>query len=134
VPPALDPSDPVALVPPIAKLIENATIPKLAVILTPTAKKSVAQQEVSDEGAQEEVFIVVLPPPPSPLLFFLSHYRAYRNTFLHPEITGHLNPTAKKSASTNVFILLSLSFPVKCGNESIAVIYVTFLLAPFIYI
>ena len=55
VPPALSPSSPIALVPPIAKHLEGSTIPKLSVILTPTAKRT-ANEEVSEESTFEEVF------------------------------------------------------------------------------
>jgi hypothetical protein len=62
VPPALSSSSLIALVPPIAKLVEAASIPKLAVILTPTAnaKKAATQiEEVHDESTHEEVLSVV---------------------------------------------------------------------------
>jgi hypothetical protein len=58
VPPALSPSSPIIQVPPIAKLLESSTVPKLSVILTPTAKKTTnITEEIIDEDTTEEVCI-----------------------------------------------------------------------------
>lgn len=45
VPPALSPTFPIALIPPITKQLEAAIVPKLSIVLTPTAKKNMVLDE-----------------------------------------------------------------------------------------
>jgi phosphatidylinositol-4,5-bisphosphate 3-kinase len=53
VPPALSPSSPLSLVPPIKQQVENATIPLLTVVLS-SSKKSGSAEEFCDDSAYEE--------------------------------------------------------------------------------
>lgn len=53
VPPALSPSTLIAQVPPIAKLIEASSVPKLSVSIATTNKKTSREENVEEDAAEE---------------------------------------------------------------------------------